>query len=77
MADQEQINRLIKTLSERTGTPEAQLRAAVQNGDYGSLLSRMDPAGAQQAAALLGDENKAKQFLRSPQAKALLKRLMG
>jgi hypothetical protein len=77
MADREQINALIKKLSERMGTPEGELRAAVESSDISRLLSRMEPQQARQIESVLGDEEKAKQFLNSPQAKALIKRLMG
>ena len=76
MADKEQITRLIRMLSERTGTPESELNKAVSSGDFSRVLSGMNPAQAKQAQALLGDEQSAKQFLNSPQAKALIKRLM-
>ena len=77
MADREQINALIKKLSERMGTPESDIRSAVESSDYSRLLSRMDQQQAQQIESILGDEQKAKQFLSSPQAKAIIKRLMG
>ena len=77
MADREQIDQLIRKLSERMGTPESEIRSAVSGSDYGKLLSRMNPAQAKQVEAVLSDEEKAKEFLSSPQAKALIKRLMG
>jgi hypothetical protein len=77
MADREQINALIKKLSERMGTPESELRSAVESSDYARLLARMEPQQAKQIESILGDEEKARQFLSSPQAKAILKRLMG
>ena len=76
MADRDQINALIKRLSERMGTPESDLRSAVESSDYSRLLSRMDQQQAKQIESILGDEEKAKQFLNSPQAKAIIKRLM-
>lgn len=77
MADNEQIARLIRKLSERTGTPEGEIRSAVTNSNYSKLLSKMDPAQAQKFEEILGDEQAAKQFLNTPQAKAVIKRLMG
>ena len=77
MADNEQIARLIKKLSERMGTPESEIRSAVQNSNYGRLLGKMDPAQAKKIEAMLGDEEASRQFLNSPQAKAIIKRLMG
>ena len=77
MADQQQINQLIKKLSERMGTPESDIRSAVESSNYSRFLSRMDPAQARQVEQLLSDEQSAAQFLNSPQAKAIIKRLMG
>ena len=77
MADQQQINMLIKKLSERMGTPESDIRSALESSNYSRLLSRMDPAQAKQIEDVLGDEESAKKFLSSPQAKAIIKRLMG
>ena len=76
MNDNEKLDRLIHLLSERTGTPESELRGAVRSADLNKLLSRMDPAQAQRARELLGDQQSAEQFLKSPQARAILKRLM-
>ncbi len=77
MADNEQIAKLIKKLSERTGTSESEIQNAVQNSNYKKLLSKMDASQAQKVEALLSDEQAAQQFLNSPQAKAIIKRLMG
>ncbi len=77
MADKEQINRLIKQLSERMNTPESEIRTAVRGTSYEKLLNKLPPDKAQQMGEILADENKAKEFLNSPQAKAIIKRLMG
>ena len=76
MADNIQIEKLIKKLSERTGKSESEIQNAVQNADYSRLLGNMEPSQAAKLKEVLGDENAARQFLSSPQAKALLKRLM-
>lgn len=77
MADKEQIDRLIKKLSERLGTPEGEIKSAVQHSNYSKLLEKMEPAQAAQIDRMLSDEQAAKDFLNSPQAKAIIKRLMG
>ena len=77
MADQEQMNRLISILSARSGTPESEIRSSLARSDLSRLLSGMDPAAAQQATKLLSDEQSARAFLNTPQAKALIKRLTG
>ncbi len=77
MADKEQIAKLIQKLSERTGTPANEIQNAVQNSNYSKLLSKMEPSQAQKIEEMLSDEKAAQQFLNSPQAKAIIKRLMG
>ena len=77
MADQAQINTLIKKLSERMGTPESEIRSAVEGSSYSKLLNRLSGDKARQMEELLGDEDKAREFLNSPQAKAVIKRIMG
>lgn len=77
MADKEQINGLIKKLSERMGTPESEIRSAVGSSSYGKLLTKLPSDKAKQMEEILSDEDKAKEFLNSPQAKAIIKRIMG
>lgn len=77
MADHEQINQLIKKLSERMGTPESEIRNAVSSSSYGKLLKKLPSDQAQRMEEILSDEDKAKEFLNSPQAKAVIKRIMG
>ena len=77
MADKEQINVLIKKLSERMGTPESEIKNAVNHSSYAKLLTKLPSDQARQMEEILGDEDKAKAFLNSPQAKAIIKRIMG
>lgn len=77
MADKEQINRLIQQLSERMNTPAKDIENAVNSSSYGKLLSKLPPDKAQQMGEILADEEKAKEFLSTPQAKAIIKRIMG
>ena len=77
MADNQQIDVLIKKLSERMGTPESEIKNAVNNSSYSKLLERLPSDKARQMEDILGDEEKAKAFLNSPQAKAIIKRIMG
>lgn len=77
MADNEQINKLIKKLSERMGTPESDIRSAVSGSNYSKLLRKLPSDKAREMEDILGDEDKAKEFLNTPQAKAIIKKLMG
>lgn len=77
MADNEQINQIIKRLSERMGTPESEIKNAVNSSNYGKLLTKLPEDKARQMEEILGDEDKAREFLNTPQAKAIIKRIMG
>ena len=77
MADNQQIDNLIQKLSERMGTPASEIRGAVANSNYAKLLSKLPDDKARQMEEILGDEEKAREFLNSPQAKAIIKRIMG
>ena len=77
MADKAQIDVLIKKLSERMNTPENEIRSAVDRSSYAGLLSKLPSDKARQIEEILGDEDKAREFLNSPQAKAIIKRIMG
>ena len=77
MADNEQINKLIKKLSERMGTPESDIRSAVSGSNYSKLLRKLPSDKAREMEDILGDEDKAKEFLNTPQAKAIIKKLIG
>lgn len=77
MADNQQINILIKKISERMGTPESEIKSAVSQSGYAKLLHQLPSDKARQMEEILNDEDKAKAFLNSPQAKAIIKRIMG
>ena len=77
MADNKQIDQLIKKLSERMGTPEHENKNAVSRSNYAKLLEKLPSDKARQMEDILGDEDKARAFLNTPQAKAIIKRIMG
>ena len=77
MADNEQINQIIKRLSERMGTSESEIKNAVNTSNYGKLLTKLPEDKARQMEEILSDEDKAREFLNTPQAKAIIKRIMG
>ncbi|MBQ3264728.1 MAG: hypothetical protein IJH07_03030 [Ruminococcus sp.] len=77
MADDQRINILIQKLSERMGTPESEIRGAVANSSYAKLLTKLPDDKARQMEDILSDEDKAREFLNSPQARAIIKRIMG
>ncbi len=77
MANNEQIDSIIRGLSQRMGTDEGEIRSALSSGSYDKLLSKLDTRRASQLQDILGDEEKAKKFLSTPQAQAIINKLMG
>ncbi|MBQ4128874.1 MAG: hypothetical protein IJD68_03780 [Ruminococcus sp.] len=77
MANNEQINSLINQLSQRLNADSTQVREALDRGNLTKLLSNMDKKQADKISAILSDEQEAKKVLESPQAQALIKKLMG
>ncbi|MBQ3416896.1 MAG: hypothetical protein IJH32_03590 [Ruminococcus sp.] len=77
MADNAQMERMLQALSLRLDTPVADIRSALEGGSLQKLISKMDKKQSDQIEAILNDEQKAKQFLSTPQAQAIMKKLMG
>ncbi len=77
MANNEQINSLINQLSERLGADSSQVRDALQKGNLDRVLQNMDQSQAQKIGAILSDPEQSKKVLSTPQAQALIKKLMG
>lgn len=71
------INNLINTLSKKLGTQPETLKKAAQTGEVNNLFKNMDSKQASKLQKVLSDENSAKKLLDTPQAKALMKKLMG
>lgn len=71
------MSNLINTLSKRLGTEPEKLQKAAKTGEVNNLLKNMDPKQASKLQKVLSDENAAKKLLDTPQAKALMKKLMG
>ncbi len=77
MADNAQIERMISALSERMNTPAADIRNALEGGSLHKLVQKMDRKQSDKIESILNDEEKAKAFLSTPQAQAIIKKLMG
>lgn len=64
--------------SSRIGGEEKQnLQHAVDSGDLSSFLNKLSPAQSSQLQQILSDKAKTEQLLSTPQAKMLLKKLIG
>lgn len=77
MASNEQINSLINQLSQRLNADSNDVKDALQKGNFDKVLKNMDQKQAQKISAILSNEQEAKKVLSTPQAQALIKKLMG
>lgn len=77
MADKEQIDKLISMVSSRLGANEDEVRGAVEGGKYEKILTKMSPEQVKGFQNVLSDEESAKKFLSTPQAQAIIRKLMG
>lgn len=77
MANNEQINSLIDQLSQRLNADSAQVKEALHKGNLDKVLQNMDQKQAQKISGILSDPEESKKVLSTPQAQALIKKLMG
>lgn len=78
MTDKEkQIQDILNSLSKRLGENPDTLKRNAQNGDISKILNQMDSKQAQKVQNILNDKEQTEKILKTPQAQALLKKLMG
>lgn len=77
MANNEQINSLIEQLSQRLNADSGEVKAALQKGNLDKVLMNMDAKQAQKIGQILNDPEQSKKILSTPQAQALIRKLMG
>ena len=70
----DKMNELLGQLSRKLNMSPESVKQAADSGDYENLLKNTD-CDASQVREILGDPEKTKQLLNSPQAQALLKML--
>lgn len=74
--DNAQINDLLHQVSQKLNTDPNQLRNSAQSGDPSKLLSSLNPQDAQKLQKVLSDKDATEKLLATPQAQALLKKLL-
>ncbi|MBQ8860352.1 MAG: hypothetical protein IJ015_03320 [Ruminococcus sp.] len=77
MANNEQINSMINQLSQRLNADSTQVKEALQKGNLDKVLMNMDEKQAEKISRILSDPEESKKVLSTPQAQALIKKLMG
>ena len=77
MTNNEQMNAMIEMLSQRLNAEPAQVKDALQRGKLDRVLKNMDKKQADKISSILSDPEQSKKVLETPQAQALIKKLMG
>ncbi|MEE1154217.1 MAG: hypothetical protein UH241_03580 [Acutalibacteraceae bacterium] len=72
-----QIQDIINSLSKRLGENPNTLKSNAQQGEIGKILNKLDSSQAQKIQSILNDKEATEKLLQTPQAQALLKKLMG
>ena len=71
------LDKLISSLSKQLGVSESQIKNAAQKGDVNDMLKNADSNQTDKIESVLNDPEKTKEILNSPQAQALIKLLGG
>lgn len=77
MSNNEQKNSLINQLAQRLNASTSDVETALKKGNFDKVLQNMDQKQAQKISQILSDPEQSKKILQSPQAQALIKKLMG
>lgn len=77
MSNNEQMNSLINQLAQRLNASTSDVETALKKGNLDKVLQNMDQKQAQKISQILSDPEQSKKILQSPQAQALIKKLMG
>ncbi len=72
-----QIENILNSLAQKLGENPNEIKKNAQKGEVGSLLNKMDSKQASKVQEILNDKEKTEQLLNTPQAQALIKKLMG
>ena len=74
--NQEQMYALLQYVSRKFNTTPTALAGALQNGGLDRLMEQMSPENAQKLQSMMGNRERAQQILDSPQAQALIRKLL-
>lgn len=72
-----QIENILNSLAKKLGENPNEIKKNAQKGEVGSLLNKMDGKQASKVQEILNDKEKTERLLNTPQAQALIKKLMG
>lgn len=72
-----QIENILNSLAQKLGENPNEIKKNAQKGEVGSLLNKMDGKQASKVQEILNDKEKTERLLNTPQAQALIKKMMG
>lgn len=75
--NQEQLYALLQYASRKLNTTPKKLAETLANGGVEDLAGNLSPENAAKLKSMMGDRVKAQQLLESPQAQALMQKLLG
>ena len=75
--NQNELGRMINEASQKLGSDGEAIKNAINSGKLENVTSKLSPSDAQRLNAVMQDEEKMKQILSTPQAQALIKKLLG
>lgn len=74
---QEQLYALLQYASRKMGVSPQELATALADGGVEKLADHLSPESTAKLQSMMGDRARAQTLLESPQAQALLKKLLG
>ena len=72
-----EINNLLNGLSQRLDTPPEVLKENIEKGNLNNILNKMNSHQAKRIQKILDNKEQSEKILNSPQAQAIIKKLMG
>ncbi len=72
-----EMNGLLEIVSKKLGVPKEQLKCELESGKFDSALKNMKPADEAMFNSLVKNPKALEQFMSTPQAQALYRKLTG
>ncbi|MGN0583869.1 MAG: hypothetical protein ACI4JD_00275 [Ruminococcus sp.] len=73
----DQLEKLLKTVSGKLGVPPGELRQALESGKLEGAVKNMGEKEKKKLQSIMGNKTKMEKLMESPQAKALYEKLTG
>lgn len=77
MLNNSEINNLINCISQKLNTSPESIRDNIEKGNLNAVVNKMNSRQAKKLQKLLDNPEQSEKLLNSPQAQAIIKKLMG